>query len=285
METIKIKAPAKVNLTLEVLNKRHDGFHNIQSIMQTISLYDYITINLNRNFSGEEIILSGTSNQIPYDETNLVYKAAKLFFETAEISNYSIEIFIEKNIPIAAGLAGGSTDAAATLFELNELFENVFTETKLHELCSKLGSDLNVCLKGGCILATGRGEQIQNLPVSENKISLIKPKNLGISAKEAYTKYSKKPLKTEKTKTQEMIKALNNGKNISEFLYNDLEYAVFEDYKELQTIKKKYPKSIMTGSGSTYFVLNETINETDNNYDIFNDLSFTQNGVCKVLDR
>ena len=284
MEIIKIKAPAKVNLTLEVLNKRPDGFHNIQSIMQTISLYDYITINLNRNFSGNEINLSGTSDAIPYDETNLVYKAAKLFFKTADINNYKTDIFIEKNIPIAAGLAGGSTDAAATLFGLDELYGKIYDETKLHELCSQLGSDLNVCLKGGCTLATGRGEQIENLPVSDNKISLIKPKNLGISAKEAYTKYSQKPLKTEKTKTQEMINALKTGKDISEFLYNDLEYAVFDDYEELQTIKNKYPKSIMTGSGSTYFVLNEIIKETDENYDIFNDLSFASNGVCKVLD-
>ena len=284
METIKIKAPAKVNLTLEVLNKRPDGFHNIQSIMQTISLYDYITINLNRDFSGKEIKLSGTSKEIPYDETNLVYKAAKLFFETAGVgvNGYSADIFIEKNIPVAAGLAGGSTDAAATLFGLNELYGNIYDETKLHELCSKLGSDLNVCLKGGCMLATGRGEQIENLPVSENKISLIKPKNLGISAKEAYTKYSQKPIKTEKTKTQEMIQALEDKKDISKFLYNDLEYAVFDDYKELQTIKDRFPNSIMTGSGSTYFVLNEKFDEIKDVYIVFNDLKFIPCGVRKI---
>jgi len=283
METIKIQAPAKVNLTLEILNKRPDGFHNIQSVMQTISLYDYITINLNRNFNGNEVKLSGTSKEIPYDEKNLVYKAAKLFFDSADIRDYGIDIFIEKNIPIAAGLAGGSTDAAATLFGLNELYNNFFDKTKLHELCSKLGSDLNVCLKGGCILATGRGEQIESLPFRENKISLIKPKYLGISAKEAYTKYSQKPIKTEKTKTQEMIQALENKKDISKFLYNDLEYAVFDDYEELQIIKDRFPNSIMTGSGSTYFVLNENFDEIDEEYIIFNNLLFTPKGVCKVL--
>lgn len=250
--------------------------------MQTISLYDFITINLNRDFDGKEIKLSGTSDEIPYDEKNLVYKAAKLFFETAEINNYNVDIFIEKNIPIAAGLAGGSTDAAATLFGLNELYENIFDENKLHELCSKLGSDLNVCLKGGCILATGRGEKIRNLPFRENKISLIKPKYLGISAKEAYTKYSQKPIKTEKTKTQEIIKALEDKKDISKFLYNDLEYAVFDDYKELQIIKDRFPSSIMTGSGSTYFVLNEKFDEIKDVYIVFNDLKFIPCGVRKI---
>ena len=282
METIKIKAPAKVNLTLEVINKRPDGFHNIKSIMQTISLYDYITINLEKNTDLKNIKLSGTSNEIPYNETNLVYKAAKLFFETAKINDYNADIFIEKNIPIAAGLAGGSTDAAATLFGLNELYQNIFDEKQLHELCSNLGSDLNVCLKGGCLLSTGRGEKIETLPVSENKISLIKPKNLGISAKEAYTKYSQKPLNNNKTKTDEMIKALENGKDLSKLLYNDLEYAVFDDYKELQTIKNEYPDSIMTGSGSTYFMLNKNFEKINDDYDMFNDLSFTSKGVCAV---
>ena len=284
METIKIQAPAKVNLTLEILNKRSDGFHNIKSIMQTISLYDYITINLEKNTDLKSIKLSGTSSEIPYDEKNLVYKAAKLFFETAGVNGYSVDIFIEKNIPIAAGLAGGSTDAAATLFGLNELYKNIFDENQLHELCSKLGSDLNVCLKGGCLLSTGRGEKIETLPVSSNKVSLIKPKNLGISAKEAYTKYAQKPLKNEKTKTDEMIKAIEKGEDLSKLLYNDLEYAVFDDYKELQTIKNKYPDSIMTGSGSTYFILNKNFEKINDDYVIFNDLTFISNGVCKVSD-
>ena len=190
MRTIKIKCPAKINLNLKITGRRDDGFHNIESIMQTINLFDYLTITV-EDFNENKIILSGNSNEIPYDERNLVYKAAKLFLEKTGITNKKISINIEKNIPVAAGLAGGSTDAAGTIFGLNKIF-NLLSETQMHELCSKLGSDLNVCLKGGRILAKGRGEIIEPLKFEEFILSLIKPLNLGISAKEAYTKFSEK---------------------------------------------------------------------------------------------
>ena len=174
---IKVKTPAKINLTLEILNKRDDGYHNIQSIMQMINLYDYLTIKVEES-TKEKITLAGTSNEIPYNEKNLVYKAAKLFLDKINIHNKHIDIFIEKNIPISAGLAGGSTNAAGTIYGLNCLFNNILSRQELHELCAKLGSDLNVCLEGGCLLATGRGEKIERLPFRENPVSLIKPINL-----------------------------------------------------------------------------------------------------------
>jgi len=124
MHEIKVKCPAKINLTLEILNKREDGFHNIQSVMQTIDLFDILTIKLEES-NEFQIKLSGTSDEIPYDERNLVYKAAELYFDTpltSHLSPLTISIHIEKNIPIAAGLAGGSSDAAGTLWGLNKLF-------------------------------------------------------------------------------------------------------------------------------------------------------------------
>lgn len=259
---IKIKTPAKINLTLEVLDKRPDGFHNIQSIMQMINLYDYLTINV-EDSSKTEIKLSGTSDEIPYDEKNLVYKAAKLFLDTTKIENKLISVFIEKNIPISAGLAGGSTNAAGTLFGLNKLFDNKLSNKGLHNLCSQLGSDLNVCLEGGCLLATSRGEVISKLPFRENPVSLIKPKNLGISAKEAYTKFSKLEKKPNLDMTFKMIDSIKIGTDIRQFLHNDLEVAVFDDYTELQQIKKIIPQSIMSGSGSTYFVIAPTAPTVD----------------------
>ena len=278
---IKIKCPAKINLTLEVVNKREDGFHNIKSIMQMINLYDYLTISINES-EENEIILSGTSNEIPYNEKNLVYKAAELFLAEANISNVSINIHIEKNIPIAAGLAGGSTDAAGTIFGLNQLL-NKFDSKKLNELCAKLGSDLNVCLNGGCLLATSRGEITQKMAFVEYPVTLIKPKNLGVSAKEAYTKYAQKTFKPQNNMTEKMSIALEENNDIKEFLYNDLEYAVFGDYKELQTIKKSYPDAIMSGSGSTYFVLENIKNvKMDENYEVYNNLKFIPNGVSLV---
>lgn len=262
---LKIKCPAKINLTLEVLEKRPDGFHDIQSIMQSINLFDFLTIRVEpqENF---EIILSGTSDEIPYDERNLVHKAVLLFIEYADLPPHKIKIHIEKNIPISAGLAGGSTDAAGTLYGLNKIFDSILSAGELHHLCAKLGSDLNFCLEGGCHLATGRGENLKKLPYCEFPVSLIKPKNIGISAKEAYTKFAQMEKKPNLNNTEEMIEILKlencNGKLVEKLLNNDLEQAIINDYPELQTIKKAYPNSIMSGSGSTFFVLEEKLAKT-----------------------
>lgn len=243
MKSVKVQCPAKINLDLKVINKREDGFHNIESVMQTISLYDYLTINIEQA-NETKIILSGTSEDIPYDEKNLVYKAAKLFLEETKVNPVVINIYIEKNIPIAAGLAGGSTDAAGTLYGLNKLFDDVLSDENLHQLCAKLGSDLNVCLLGGRIQTSGRGENVSKLPFEEFEVNLIKPNNLGISAKEAYTKFSHK---------------FSNGIDLEsrkEFV-NDLEWAIIDSYSELQHIKTRYNHAIMTGSGSTYFSITD----------------------------
>lgn len=276
---IKVSCPAKINLTLEVVNKRDDGFHNIKSIMQTVSLYDYLTIEA-KKAETTEITLSGTSEEIPYNEKNLVFKAAKLFLEESKISA-KINIFIEKNIPIAAGLAGGSTDATGTLYGLNEILGQPFSRKELHELCSSLGSDLNVCLEGGTLLATSRGEVIEKLDCDINyPVTLIKPKKLGISAKEAYTKYAAKKIKPQNNMTEKMIDAIKNQQDIQEFLYNDLEYAIFDNYRKLQTIKEKLPNSIMSGSGSTYFILgNLKENIFDDTYQVIPNLHFVNKGV------
>lgn len=261
---INIQCPAKINLTLKILNKREDGFHNIESIMQTINLFDYLTISIEKS-KDFEIILSGNSNEIPYNEKNLVYKATKLFLENTNITPHKIDIYIDKNIPVSAGLAGGSTNAAGTLYGLNEIFDSPFSREKLHELCAKLGSDLNFCLEGGCQMTRGRGEILEKQEFKEFNLSLIKPKNLGISAKEAYTKFSQK-------------KEYKSGR---EYFKNDLEWAVIDDYIELQEIKKLYPKSIMSGSGSTYFIIEDKFIENDK-YWVCNNLKSINFGIKKI---
>ena len=282
MKSVTVKCPAKINLTLEIVNRREDGFHNIKSIMQMVNLYDTLTISVSEN-SHNEIILSGNSDEIPYNEKNLVYKAADLFFKESGIEGVKAEIFIDKKIPVAAGLAGGSTDAAGTFFALNEIFYRPLTKEKLHELCANLGSDLNVCLEGGCVLATSRGEKIRRLKAASYPVTIIKPKNLGISAKEAYTKYSLKENKPKYDMTEKMLDALNLGEDITKYLYNDLEYAVFDNYKELQTIKDIYPDSVMSGSGSSYFVLRDIESAINNDYQIISGLKFIDNGV-KIIN-
>ncbi len=273
---LKVKTPAKINLTLEILNKREDGFHNIQSIMQLIDLYDYLTFDVEKS-DKTSIELSGTSTEIPYNEKNLVHKAAKLFLDKTGLSA-KIKIHIEKNIPVSAGLAGGSTNAAGTLFGLNKIFNEPLTKDELHSLCETLGSDLNVCLEGGCLLATSRGEVVTKLPFTNSAVSLIKPKNLGISAKEAYTKYSQLENKPNYDMTSKIIDAIKIGTDLKQFLYNDLETAVFNDYPELQKIKALYPHAIMSGSGSTYFTLDNNIENSDG-YWVKTGLKFIPDGV------
>ena len=119
---MKIQCPAKINLDLKITSKREDGFHNLESVMQTISLYDYLTLETSPS-EKFEINLSGTSDEIPYNEKNLVHKAILLFVETTNLPPHKIEVFIEKNIPVSAGLAGGSTNAA----EVSQIFHTLFT--------------------------------------------------------------------------------------------------------------------------------------------------------------
>ena len=264
---IKLQCPAKINLTLKVLGKRPDGFHDIESVMQTISLYDYLTISANpaEKFS---ITLDGSSREIPYDERNLVHKAAMMFIERTNIPPHKIDIYIDKNIPVSAGLAGGSTDAAGTLYGLNKIFNEPLSKAELHSLCSKLGSDLNFCLEGGRQMTTGRGEILKPLEFKDFNVSLIKPENLGISAKEAYTKFSDK-----------LNKGFKSDFGSRNDFQNDLEWALIDDYEELKTIKKLYPESVMSGSGSSYFSVNMEFAPLEN-YWIANNLKAAAKGIC-----
>lgn len=270
MAEIKIKCPAKINLTLEVLNKREDGFHNIQSVMQTIDLYDFLTIRLEDN-ADFEINLSGTSEEIPYDKTNLVYKAVKSYFDALNSDKkYKVNVYIEKNIPIAAGLAGGSADAAGVLFGLNELLNSALSNDKVHAICASLGSDLNFCLEGGCQLATSRGEILEKLPFCQFSLSLIKPVGIGISAKEAYVSFANLEEKPNLNKTAELkallLSGVCTGEDVKLHLHNDLEYGIINNYKTLGLIKESYPDSIMSGSGSTFFALREKIDCPDETF-------------------
>ena len=262
MSDIKVQCPAKINLTLKITGKRDDGYHNIESIMQTISLYDFLTIHVEQS-DRLEIFLSGNNTEIPYNEKNLVYKAVELYFSEVTDKNFKVSIYIDKNIPVAAGLAGGSTDAAGALFGLNKLFNDKLSKTKLHELCAKLGSDLNFCLEGGVQMTRGRGEIISPVQYKPYSVSLIKPLELGISAKEAYTKFAAK---------------FANGDYGRETFENDLEWAVIDDYNELKYIKNLYPKSMMSGSGSTYFIINDEFKNTVG-YWVKNNLTTIPDGI------
>ncbi len=283
MKTIKVKTPAKINLSLEVINKREDGFHNIQSIMQAINLYDFLTFKIEED-EGINIKLSGNSSLIPYDKSNLVYKSAMKFFEKAKIDNVKLSIYIEKNIPVSAGLAGGSSNAAGTIYALNKIFNNILSPWDMDKLCAELGSDINFCLYGGCSYCTSRGEVIQKIPFFEMPVSVIKPKNLSISAKEAYTNFSNLKDKSHPNNTQKIKKLLEEGIFDKTLIYNSLENALFPFYKELRLIKSNVKNSLMSGSGSSFFVLEPKIT-TDldkSEYDIFENLKTINSGVQEI---
>jgi 4-diphosphocytidyl-2-C-methyl-D-erythritol kinase len=224
--------------------------------------------NKNLNPTQNIIELSGNSNHIPYDKTNLVYKAAELFLQKANLVDFIIKIHIEKNIPVAAGLAGGSSNAAGTLWGLNKLFNDILNNSELHELASQIGSDLNFCLEGGTQIATSRGEVLSEISTPDLNIAIIKPKNLFISAKEAYEKWDALFGTTRHCEQNEAIHLLSNRKWIASSqaprndIYNHLEDAILSDYPEIQEIKdyliKKGCKNVlMSGSGPSVFGIYE----------------------------
>jgi 4-diphosphocytidyl-2-C-methyl-D-erythritol kinase len=260
MQTIKIKAPAKINLTLDILNKREDGFHNIESIMQTVSLYDVITITIDENIKQNRIEISGNNPQIPYDKTNLAYISAEKFLKEANITGYKINIYLEKYIPVAAGLAGGSSDAAAVLYGLNKMFNNILESDIIDNLASQMGSDINFCLHGGTQVASSRGEILKKIQTPDLNIIIVKPKDIFISAREAYNKYSALINKPQYQSSELMIRAINENNlvDISKFIHNGLENAILPDYPQLQKIKNELLKAgclntIMSGSGPSIF--------------------------------
>ena len=176
-----VNAPAKINLYLDVVTRRENGYHDIESIMHTVSLCDIITVEL----CDSGITLSSNFPHVPTDERNIAYKAAKAFFEATGLSSGAM-IHIEKHIPVASGLAGGSTDAAATLKALNQLCNYPLSEEELLSLGATLGADVPFCILGGCAVCTGLGEVMTPIPALEGMTVIIARGGEGVSTPKAY---------------------------------------------------------------------------------------------------
>lgn len=176
-----VYAPAKINLYLDVVSRRENGYHDIESIMHTVSLSDEITVEL----TDSGINLSSNFPHVPTDERNIAYKAAKAFFDATGIES-GANIHIEKRIPVASGLAGGSTDAAATLKALNHLSGEPLSSDELLSLGAALGADVPFCIQGGCALCRGLGEIMTPLPSLKGKTVLITRGGEGVSTPKAY---------------------------------------------------------------------------------------------------
>ncbi|GED65676.1 4-(cytidine 5'-diphospho)-2-C-methyl-D-erythritol kinase [Lysinibacillus sp. FSL M8-0216] len=251
-----VKAPAKINLTLDVLYKRPDNFHEVEMVMTTVDLADRISLESRED--GVIQIIS-TDNFVPNDHRNFAYQAARLIKDTYGIKQ-GVSITIEKEIPIAAGLAGGSSDAAATLKGLNELWNLGLSIDELAELGAKIGSDVSFCVYGGTALATGRGEIIKEIPAPPNCwVVLAKPK-IGVSTAEVYGGLKVKGL--EHPNTKQMIKAIETKdyELLCSSLGNVLETVTFKLHPEVVMLKEQMKRfgadaTLMSGSGPTVFGL------------------------------
>jgi len=254
MNLIKLKARAKVNLSLDVLAKRPDGYHDIKTIMQTIELHDRVFIEEAK--SGIEVLCK--NRWVPTDGRNIAYKAAeklKLHFGIDK----GVKIRIEKNIPVSAGLAGGSSDAAAVLKGMNSLFELNLKENEVMEIGKTIGADVPFCIKGGTMLAEGIGEILTPLkPLPVTHMVLIKPK-IGISTAWVYGNLNVKNL-TNRPDTNIIIKYIESGNIncLAKDMRNVLETVTCSKYGVIGEIKQKLINlgalgSMMSGSGPTVF--------------------------------
>lgn len=255
MDLVRMNAYAKINLFLEVCEKRPDSYHNIDSVMQSVSLCDVVTVK-----KSDSITLSNTGN-LPNDSSNLAYKAAVLFFEYTRIKS-GAEIHIEKHIPISAGLAGGSTDAAAVLRALNELY---VTEIDIDTLCAlgaKLGADVPFCLKGGTYITKGIGDEFTKCPSLPQCWVVITKNGEGVSTPYAYGEIDRLRKKTDYRykSSNDIISSLeeNNLEEICNRMFNVFESVVspIRPYVEEQkaVLNKHHSlRAMMSGSGPSVF--------------------------------
>ena len=251
---MKIKAYGKVNISLDVDGKREDGYHVLSMIMQNIDLYDEIEVE--KQECG--IILECNKSYVPVDNRNLAYKAAEIFKERYDIVD-GVKINIEKNIPVSAGLAGGSTDAAAVLKVMNKLFNVNATEEELMELGLKLGADIPYCIHGGTALCEGIGEIITPIKPFRDKIVVLVKPAFGVSTKEVYKNFNLEKVK-QHPKTAEIINAIENDdlNFVASNMKNLLENVTLRKHKILIKIKEEMNacgaiNSMMSGSGPTVF--------------------------------
>ncbi len=296
-----IKSPAKINLHLEVIGKREDGFHELAMIMQNIDLSDFLELEINN----EGLIkLETDCSELSISNDNLIVKSANLLRKKLNIE-YGANIFLRKNIPIGAGLAGGSSNAAATLIGLNKLWNLNLDNKKLCSLSSKLGSDIPFFINGGIQLCFGRGEILEKLDSNfEYGVLLLKNPNVSVSTADTYRKYSSSFFdkyfmsedKIEKIRNNLRDNGLKrlNFDNEHMIIKNDLQLVVEKENDSvkqalylLSTLKNCLTYS-MSGSGPTCFALFKDVEtakkELNSNYKLFKEKGY-DSWVCTLLEK
>lgn len=251
------KAFAKINLTLSVGEKRKDGYHDIDSVMHSISLHDKITLE-----KSGEISLSVTKGSAPSGQENLMWKAAELFFAETGISG-GVRMELEKHIPAQAGLGGGSSDAAAVLRGLNRLMKTGLSAEELSDMGKRIGADVPFCITGGCCRCRGIGEKLTKVPGWNGLPLVIVRPPVAVETGKAYAVLDRAERQTG-NKTDTCIRALEekDRKKLSESLSNDFEKALFAEETVLEETSRRLSlfsrPLLMTGSGSAFFVIAES---------------------------
>lgn len=251
-----VKAPAKINLSLDVLGKRQDGYHEVKMIMTTIDLADRLELT---ELAEDRIEILSHNRYVPDDQRNLAYQAAKLLKEKFNVKK-GVSITIEKTIPVAAGLAGGSSDAAATLRGLNKLWNLGLTIDELAELGAEIGSDVSFCVYGGTAIATGRGEKIEHIKTPPSCWVILAKPHIGVSTADVYGNL--KLNRVTHPNVDKMVDVINAGdyKGICDTVGNVLEDVTFAMHPEVARIKAQMKRFgadavLMSGSGPTVFGL------------------------------
>lgn len=253
------RARAKINLSLDVRHKRNDGYHELESIMQTVDLSDYITL-----FPRDEAGVSLTINTpfLPVDERNLAYKAAQVMRQVCGIKE-GVHIDIDKRIPVAAGLAGGSSNAAAVLRGLNRLWQLDLPLSEISAIGARVGSDVPFCVYGGTALVRGRGEWVEPLPLQPAYWVLLAKPPVAVSTAEIYADLKLDEV-TNHPRAHAMIAALQSGslQQVAEAAGNVLETVTLQRFPEIDRIKDQFARlgmtvSLMSGSGPTVFGLTD----------------------------
>lgn len=254
MNEYQMKAYAKINLGLDVLGKLENGYHEVKMVMQTVGIYDELSFV--KTESG--ITVTTDSGELPTNEDNLIYKAARLMLETYGIQG-GIRIHLKKNIPIAAGMAGGSTDAAATMKGINRLYDLDCSLRELMELGVKIGADVPYCVMGGTALAEGIGEKLTALPAAPECYLLVAKPDINVSTKYVYEHLDAEGI-AEHPDIDGMVQAIEEGslQGILNRLGNVLETVTIKAYPVIDTIKNRMKElgavgSLMSGSGPTVF--------------------------------
>lgn len=251
-----VKAPAKINLSLDILGKRKDNYHEVRMIMTTIDLADRIEL---ESIPENKIVIQSHNRFVPDDHRNLAYQAAALLKEHCNVKQ-GVIITINKVIPVAAGLAGGSSDAAATLRGLNKLWNLGLSLDELAELGAKIGSDISFCVYGGTAIATGRGEKIEHIKAPPSCWIVLAKPVIGVSTAEVYKNVNMQNIVH--PDVDKMIEAISESdyEKVCSSVGNVLESVTFQMHPEVQHIKEQMKKfgadaTLMSGSGPTVFAL------------------------------